>query len=495
MPDVRDLGLILDSGVPLVVIETHEEQRVLELVTRLAIARDWTMFSWSATAGLRREPADPETPPIVGTRKPEGVLTHIREAAAAGLYVLFDFHPYLADAPLMVRLLRDIAQQRLPRPLHLLLIGPRCELPEELHRLSARFVMRLPDAAALERLVREEAQSWSAAHRGARVRSGRRQLQRIIQNLRGVPEQDARRLVRSAIWDDGALTEADLPRLNKARFELLDLSGAVHFELETARPDDVGGLRRFKAWLAERQAAFLGRGFSAGLPPPRGVLLLGVQGSGKSLAARAVAGAWGVPLLRLDMGTLYNKYYGESERNLRSALDLAEHMAPCVLWIDEIEKALASGGDDGGTSRRMLGTLLTWLAERSAAVFVAATANAIEQLPPELMRKGRLDEIFFVDLPDAAVRADIFAIQLRKRALDPAGFDCAELARVSEGFSGAEIEQAVVSACYGAAAAERSARQDDMARAIAGTRPLAQVMAESVQALRDWAQGRTVPAD
>jgi SpoVK/Ycf46/Vps4 family AAA+-type ATPase len=495
MPEVRDLGLILDSGVPLVVIETHEEQRVLELVTRLAIARDWTVFTWSATAGLRREPADAETPAPVGTRKPEGALEHIRDESAAGLYVLFDFHPYLADAPLVVRLLRDIAQRPLPCPLHLFLVGPRCELPEELHRLAARFMLRLPDAAALERLVREEAQSWSAAHRGARVRSDRRQLERIVQNLRGLPEQDARRLLRGAIWDDGALTEADLPTLNKARFELLDLSGAVHFELETARPDDLGGLRRFKAWLAERQAAFLGSGLAAGLPPPRGVLLLGVQGSGKSLAARAVAGAWGVPLLRLDMGTLYNKYYGESERNLRSALTLAENMAPCVLWIDEIEKALASGGDDGGTSRRMLGTLLTWLAERPAPVFVAATANDIAQLPPELIRKGRLDEIFFVDLPDAAVRADIFAIQLRKRALEAAGFDRAELARLSEGFSGAEIEQAVVSACYGAAAAGRGARQEDVARAIGQTRPLAHVMAESIAALRDWARGRTVPAD
>ncbi|MGB7288736.1 MAG: AAA family ATPase, partial [Candidatus Macondimonas sp.] len=285
------------------------------------------------------------------------------------------------------------------------------------------------------------------------MRSDRRNLERIIRNLRGLTEQDARRLVRTAIWDDGALTEDDLPKLNKAKFELLNLSGAVHFEFETAPLADLGGLERLKAWLAERQDAFLGRGASAGLPPPRGVLLLGVQGSGKSLAARAIAGIWGVPLLRLDMGTLYNKYYGESERNLRAALALAENMAPCVLWIDEIEKGLATGGDDGGTSRRMLGTLLTWLAERTAPVFLAATANDIQQLPPELMRKGRMDEIFFVDLPETSAREAIFVIHLRKRQLDPGRFDHAALARLSEGFSGAEIEQAVVSACYGAAAA------------------------------------------
>lgn len=495
MQDLHDLALILDAGVPLVVIETHEERRALELVTRLAITRDWAVFTWSATAGLCREPPDPDQPHPTGTRKPDGVLAHIQDNPLAGLYVLFDFHPYLADAPLNVRLLREIAQQALPRPLHLMLVGPRCELPEELHHLSARFTLRLPDVEALERLVREEAQAWAAANRGARVRSDRRNLERIIRNLRGLTEQDARRLVRTAIWDDGALTEDDLPKLNKAKFELLNLSGAVHFEFETAPLVDLGGLERLKAWLAERQDAFLGRGASAGLPPPRGVLLLGVQGSGKSLAARAIAGIWGVPLLRLDMGTLYNKYYGESERNLRAALALAENMAPCVLWIDEIEKGLATGGDDGGTSRRMLGTLLTWLAERTAPVFLAATANDIQQLPPELMRKGRMDEIFFVDLPETSAREAIFVIHLRKRQLDPGRFDHAALARLSEGFSGAEIEQAVVSACYGAAAAGRPAGQADVERELARTRPLSVVMAESVQALRAWARDRTVAAD
>jgi SpoVK/Ycf46/Vps4 family AAA+-type ATPase len=495
MQDLHDLALILDAGVPLVVIETHEERRALELVTQFAITRDWTVFTWSATAGLRREPPDPDQPHPTGTRKPDGVLAHIQDNPVAGLYVLFDFYPYLADAPLNVRLLREIAQQALPRPLHLILVGSRCELPEELHHLSARFRLRLPDQTALEQLVREEAQAWGAANRGARVRSDRRNLERIVQNLRGLTEQDARRLVRTAIWDDGALTEEDLPKLNKAKFELLNLSGVVHFEFETAPLADLGGLQRLKAWLAERQDAFLSRGAAASLPPPRGILLLGVQGSGKSLAARVIAGIWGVPLLRLDMGTLYNKYYGESERNLREALSLAEHMAPCVLWIDEIEKGLATGGDDGGTSQRMLGTLLTWLAERTAPVFLAATANDIQQLPPELMRKGRVDEIFFVDLPKAPARETIFAIHLRKRRLDPGRFDRAALARLSEGFSGAEIEQAVVSACYGAAAAGRTAGQADVERALASTRPLSVVMAESVQALRDWARDRAVAAD
>ncbi|HEY5720364.1 MAG TPA: AAA family ATPase, partial [Gammaproteobacteria bacterium] len=221
--------------------------------------------------------------------------------------------------------------------------------------------------------------------------------------------------------------------------------------------------------------------------------LLGVQGAGKSLAAKSVAGAWQVPLLRLDFATLYNKYYGETERNLREALHSAGQMAPCVLWMDEIEKGLAADSD-GGPSRRILGTLLTWMAERAARVFMVATANDIAALPPELMRKGRFDEVFFVDLPDAAVRAVIFRIHLRKRGLDADAFDLDGLAAASAGFSGAEVEQAVVSALYAAHAERREPATADLLGELGRTRPLSVLMAEQVDALRAWAAERTVPA-
>jgi SpoVK/Ycf46/Vps4 family AAA+-type ATPase len=296
------------------------------------------------------------------------------------------------------------------------------------------------------------------------------------------------------IYDDGALTQADVGELARAKFELLNKDGLLHFEYETARFADVAGLQRLKHWVEQRRAAFIGAKSAIKLDPPKGVLLLGVQGCGKSLAAKAIAGGFGVPLVRLDFGTLYNKYHGETERNLRSSLHHAELLAPCVLWVDEIEKALASGSADDGVSRRVLGYLLTWMSERSESVFLVATANQVHELPAELLRKGRFDEIFFVDLPDAATRREIFGIHLTKRELKPADFDCAALAAAADGFSGAEIEQAIVAALY-AANAERSAlTQAQVMHELAQTRPLSVLMAEQVAALRTWAQGRTVSA-
>jgi SpoVK/Ycf46/Vps4 family AAA+-type ATPase len=225
------------------------------------------------------------------------------------------------------------------------------------------------------------------------------------------------------------------------------------------------------------------------------LLLLGVQGCGKSLAAKAVAGGFGVPLVRLDFGTLYNKYHGETERNLRESLKHAEQLAPCVLWVDEIEKGLAGGDNDDGVSRRVLGYLLTWMAERRESVFLMATANQVHELPAELLRKGRFDEIFFVDLPETTSRVEIFAIHLRKRKLNPDDFDLSALATAAAGFSGAEIEQAIVSALYAANAENASVAQAHVLRALRETRPLSVLMAEQVSALRDWAKERTVSAD
>jgi SpoVK/Ycf46/Vps4 family AAA+-type ATPase len=282
----------------------------------------------------------------------------------------------------------------------------------------------------------------------------------------------------------------------RAKYELMGPGGVLGFEYDVARFAEVGGLRSLQAWLGLRRAAFLREPAARGLDVPRGILLLGVQGCGKSLAARAVAGTWGVPLLRLDFAALYDKYVGETERNLRESLRSAEAMAPCVLWVDEIEKGLATGGGDGdaGTSRRVLGSLLTWMAENDRSVFVVATANDVRLLPPELVRKGRLDEIFFVDLPRADVREEIAAIHLRKRGLDPQRFDLLELAAATAGFSGAEIEQAVAAALYAARAQDAPLETAHVLAEIRRTRPLSVLMAEPVAALRAWAAGRTVPA-
>ena len=257
----------------------------------------------------------------------------------------------------------------------------------------------------------------------------------------------------------------------------------------------VGGLNRLKAWLSQRKAAFRREEDAAHLDPPKGILLTGVQGCGKSLAAKATAGIFGAPLLRLDFGTLYDKYHGETERKLRESLKTADVMSPCVLWIDEIEKGIAGRGGETGTTQRVLGTFLTWMAERKSPVFVVATANDITALPPELVRKGRFDEIFFVDLPDAGVRSTILAIHLTNRGQRLGDFDVESLADAMQGFSGAEIEQAVVSALYAAHASNESLKSAHIQREIEQTKPLSTVMHEKISALRAWADGRTVPCD
>lgn len=501
MSDRHDLELLLGSRVPLLVVESVEEPRVVELFRGLLAGGERALFRWSLTEGLR--PVDPPatagkvttawrgTPAPDGQADPVAALRDIRSRQSAGVFLLLDIHPFLEE-PLVVRLLKEIALGHDAVAHTVVFVSHAITLPAEIRAYAARFALSLPDPAGIEQIVREEARAWSARH-GRKVNADRQALGMLVSNLSGLTAADARRLARQAIWDDGAISTADLPAVMSAKHRLLDDGSAISFELDTSRFEDVGGLGNLKAWLARRRDAFFGR--APELDPPRGVLLVGVQGGGKSLAARSVAGAWGLPLLRLDVGSLYDKFFGETEKNLREALRTAELMAPCVLWIDEVEKALAEGGNDAGTSRRLLGHLLTWMAERTAEVFIVATANDITRLPPELIRKGRVDEIFFIDLPGAAVRRDIFAIHLRRRAFDPEGFDLDGLAEAAEGFSGAEIEQAIVSACY--TARERGSGLDGahLLEELSRTRPLSVVMAEKVAHLRAWAADRTVPAE
>jgi SpoVK/Ycf46/Vps4 family AAA+-type ATPase len=490
MNDLHDLELLLRSRVPLILIETRDEKRVAGLFTELAVSLAIPVMAWSATTGLQR--IDYEAAPQRHASEPQQALGQIKATGTPGIYLLMDFHPYLDDA-YNVRLLKEIALDYADLGHTLVLVSHELDLPAELAGFSARFNLSLPDSERLEDIIQDEAGHWSEQHRGEKVRTNRRTLDLVINQLRGLTASDARRVIRRIIHDDGAINEEDLDRVTRARYQLLDTNGALSCEFDTSDFAGVGGLNKLKRWIELRRDVFLKP--DAALDPPRGILLVGVQGGGKSLAAKAVAGMWSVPLLRFDIGTLYNKFHGETERNLREALRAAEAMAPCVLWIDEIEKAIAAGDNDGGTSRRMLGSLLTWMAERTAPVFIVATANVIEHLPPELVRKGRLDEIFFVDLPDAATRAEIFAIHLRKREHKPVDFDILQLANLTGGFSGAEIEQAIVAATYLAREQGTNLATGHVITEIQQTRPLSQVMAEPLARLRQWAQDRTVPAN
>lgn len=490
MQDLHDLGLMLDRNTPLLLVESHEETRVLELLTRVAIKRGLALQQWSLTEGLRRLGFGED---VSGseTFQPVDALKQIKAREQGGLFVFCDLHPFLEE-PLVVRLIKDIALQHERFGKTLVLLSHRLEAPSELQRLAMSFDLQLPDESQLLSLVKEEAQRY-AKHSGRKVKTDAATLQQIVANLRGLTFSDARRLVRGVIVDDGAITQDDVPEVSKAKMALLDMEGVMSFEYDTARFGDVAGLNAMKSWLEQRRQPFL----QDSADRPRGLMLFGVQGSGKSLAAKAVAGSWGVPLLRLDFASLYNKFFGETERNLREALKLAETMAPCVVWMDEVEKGLGQDSNDAGVSQRLLGTLLTWMAEREAQVFVVATANNIHALPPELMRKGRLDELFFVDLPDAEVREAILTLHMEKRGLQPQRFDMPLLAQLSAGFSGAELEQAVVSAWH----AVRSLDDGDgistetLMREIQRTQPLSVTMAEQLNSLRSWARGRAVSAD
>ena len=490
MDDSHDLELLLRSRVPLIVIETRDEKRVTRLFTEIAISRAMPVMTWSATSGLQR--IDYDAAPQRHASDPQQALGQIKATGTPGIYLLMDFHPYLDDA-YNVRLLKEIAMEHATLGHTLVLVSHELELPPELAGFSARFSLSLPDSPRLEAIIREEAGHWAGLHKGSKVKTSQRTLDLIISQLRGLTATDARRIIRRIIHDDGAINSGDLERVTQARYQLLESNGALSCEFDTGSFAEVGGLENLKRWIRLRRNVFLQPDNT--LDMPRGILLVGVQGGGKSLAAKAVAGMWSVPLLRFDFGTLFNKFHGETERNLREALRAAEAMAPCVLWIDEIEKAVASGDHDGGTSRRLLATLLTWMAERTAAVFIVATANAIEQLPPELIRKGRMDEIFFIDLPDAATRAEIFAIHLRKREHKPLDFDLMALTGITDGFSGAEIEQSIVAATYLAREQGVSLNTAQLRSEIEQTRPLSRVMAEQMTRLRNWARDRTVSAN
>ena len=495
MSELPDLTALIRANTPLIVIETQEEARVIELF-RQSLAQVWrALYRWSITEGLRRLDMDREDEAI-GPPDASAALQAIKQATQRGVYLLLDFHPYLGYASSQ-RQLRDIVQRRHCQPHVLVLVGAKVELPAELEAVAVRFSPRLPDANALLKMVREEATHYATENGGRRVEADGEAVQQIVRNLRGLGLEDARRIARQLIFNDGALSSADLPQLARLKFELLNRSGHLHYEYDTARFNEVAGAKRLKKWIEQRRAVFVSGNAPPGLDPPKGMLLLGVQGCGKSMLAKATAAGFGVPLLRLDFGTLYDKYHGETEKNLRSALAAAEQLAPCVLWIDEIEKGLASSGsgEDGGVSRRVLGYLLTWMAERKGAVFIVATANQVNELPAELLRKGRFDEIFFVDLPDTEARADVLKVHLAKRGLQAEDFDLDTLVEAAQGFSGAEIEQAIVSALYTAHAEQKPLDTPLLLQEIHGTRPLSVIMAEQVTALRAWARERTVPAD
>jgi ATP-dependent 26S proteasome regulatory subunit len=496
MPEaIDDLRLLIRSRHPLITIETDEEIRAVERVLEASRSLSLPVYLWDMVEGLRpTPPANPRSQP--DSAKPAQVLAHIASDEWAAVFVLRDMCAHLKDAALQ-RLLRGFATKARQHRRTIVLVDTATELPPGLDRLAVPYRIPLPDEAELERIVRT---TFAELSRYMEIRSEltASQLQQLLRTMRGLTAYEARLAISRVVLDDDCLSADDIARLLEVKREMVHEGGMLEYIEPDVGLDAIGGLTNLKHWLAKRQGALTPKAAEFGLEPPRGILLLGVQGCGKSAACKAVATAWQMPLLRLDPGRFYDKFIGESERNLRKAIQQAESMAPVVLWIDEIEKAFASANADaadGGLSKRMFGTLLNWLSDHRSPIFCAATANDISALPPELVRKGRFDEVFFVDLPNHEVREQVFAIHLEKRNRDPNTFDLGELAGASEGYSGSEIEQVIVGALYTAFGAQRELVQSDLLAEIDETRPLSVTMAERVASLRAWAANRCVPAD
>lgn len=496
MGAVGQMLKLVRAGHPCLRFITTEEHEAREAVAEVAMAVDRPVVAWSAIQGLH-DGLIIDSKTASETENLAVALLLMARADKPSIFVLYDAAGFFASDERALRAWRELLHRCAINRSTVVLIDHRESAPTIVGQLSVHVELPLPDEEQLEKVIRDTARRQHR-ERGIEVELTRSSLRALVTNLRGLTRRQAERLINEAILDDMKLTAADLPTILEGKRRLIESEGVLEHVDASVTLDQIGGMARLKRWLACRAPSASGDDADSGLTPPRGMLLLGVQGAGKSLCAKAVAAAWQRPLMRMDVGRLYDRYIGESERRLREAFTQAGMMAPIVLWIDEIEKAFASAASqssDGGLSRRMFGALLTWMQEHREPVFLVATANDIEALPPELLRKGRFDEIFFVDLPGSEAREQILRIHLAKRKRPAERFDLPALVAASDGFSGAEIEQAIVSGLHEARAARRDLSQTDVLTALQTSPPLSVTMAERMTELRDWAKGRCVPAD
>ncbi|MGD9642056.1 MAG: AAA family ATPase [Elusimicrobiales bacterium] len=485
----EEIALLIKSRYPLLVVDTIDEEYVLRQLGDVAAAQGLQFYSWSLTQGLR---VGKNQNSFYKTNDAVAMLRVVNDLVGdphAAVFALSDFDRYLGDAAAS-RFFKDILNRIKGSPATVVLLGSEGKLPPDIAPLAARIQGGYPnERQILDEVNRAVAQfKLTAAH--LHVDLPGESLRRMVKTLKGLSLQQVRNALNLCLLKDLRFDHSDIKEIEKFKKAAFDREGILEYfgsETETG----IAGFDNLKRWVRDRRNSF----FSDGpLPPPKGLLLLGVQGCGKSLAAKVIAGELGIPLYRLDLTRLYSKYIGETEENLRKALATVERLAPVCLWIDEIEKIFASssGDIDGGVSKRVLGTMLTWMQERKDRSFIAATSNDINNLPAELLRKGRFDEIFFADLPDAAGRMEIARIHLAKRDLAPADFDVAALAKASEGFSGAEIEQAVISALYSASGANEKISTRHVLEQLRLTRPLSVIKAEAVDFIRGWARERNI---
>lgn len=506
MPDFDvDLGLALRARYPLLYVETHEEMRALARIRTIAsdigavrIPRE--VWVWSLSAGVVGPTGGVRVP---NSDAPQVALRWLLEREDPTVLVMLDLHSFLGETsrpgdPLVVRLLRDLANElpTRPHPSTVILISPVLRLPVDLEKDTSLLEFPLPTQTETRAMLDQIIATNSDGGR-LKVELGEVGRQRLAQAALGLSLPEASNAYARAIVDHGSLTDEDVSVVLEQKRQMVRASGLLEFVTVDEGLDGVGGLENLKRWLAKRDGSWLPDAAAFGLPAPRGMLLTGVPGCGKSLTAKAVAAAWQMPLLRLDLGRVFAGVVGSSEQNMRTVMRTAEAIAPCVLWIDEVEKGFGTQAEgDSGTSSRVFGSFLTWLQEKTAAVFVVATANRVERLPAEFLRKGRFDEIFFIDLPTRAERAAIWRLHLTRRVPTLATWDEAvnRCSTESEGYSGAEIEQAIVTAMFDAYAERRPVTLGDLLHTLSTMVPLSVTQAEQVGAVRSWAAARAVTA-
>ncbi len=493
---VRDLATYIRAGYPIVTIVSSEEDRALELIDELLRQKEmWKrprkLFVWSVSRGF----VDIDGRPVAreDTRRPELALAFVAAYSEGALFLFKDFHPYLKDgapnAPLLIRQLRDLVPELKGSPRTLLWLSPLLQIPVELQKDVTVVDLPLPAESeyrqVLERLVAQVSSNPTVT-----VDLDEDAIDAIVKACQGLTRSEAENALAKAIVARQGLTGSDVRSILEEKEQIIRKSGILEYTAVVEDFSGIGGLGQLKAWLRQRNEGFSQKARDFGLPNPRGVMLVGVPGCGKSLSAKAVAAEWQKPLLKFDLGRVFASLVGEAEERMRKALSVAEGVAPCVLWIDEIEKGLAGigGSGDSGVATRVFGTLLTWMEEKTQPVFVVATANNISQLPPELLRKGRLDEIFFVDLPTARNRAEILMIHLARRQRTPTDYDIAAIAHATEGFSGAELEEVVINALYEAfSSPERELKTEHLLNAAREIIPLSHSRARDMESLRQWA--------
>jgi AAA+ superfamily predicted ATPase len=473
----QQLDIYMRARFTLMVLVTPEEERALQSVRTVCERRERPCLTWDVADNFQWLNGDSRAVPTA--KSPLGALEEIDKWPDDALFVLKDFHECWVE-PQTKRKLRSVAQRIKRSKKSILITCPSHKIPPEFKDEAVLIDFAPPTAPELEGVLNQFVKA------GVRVNLTKLGREKLVQAALGLTAAQAHRVFARAIVTDGVLDDRDIPLVTEEKKQIIRESEALEFYERTETIDDVGGLQVLKEWLRLRERAFTQEARDYGLPAPKGVALIGIPGTGKSLTAKMIGGLWRLPLLRLDVGSLFASYVGESEERARRALQLAETVAPCIVWVDEMEKALAHGGQDAGTSTRVFGSILTWMQEKKAPCFVVATANDITTLPPELLRKGRFDEIFFLDLPTETERAEILAVHLRKRRRMVQDFDTARLARESDGYVGAEMEQAIVDAMYVGFNEGREFTTDDIAGALHRQVPLSVSQRETIDGLRDW---------